>query len=266
MIAPIIQCKYDTLEQLARIFEAQSNAVNQIIVNLRAAMEPLRAGGWIGLAAERFFAEMEQELLPRTYRLAEALEEAAVVTRMISETMRVAEEEASALFQQANVMSLPHAHLSIPKQGGIDAQERVGPPPVPVPGAPPGTIWRPVPPTAPDRRTKWVPRPPIKGQSQPSASWDPDGHWDVEDGFGERRRYDKEGNPLTPDQAHDPSDSTPSNQSSIHSQLGPTTISEDTLRKIGQITGLTGTALIVYIIVSEGLRILFPPRNLIPLP
>jgi hypothetical protein len=36
-------------------------------------------------------------------------------------------------------------------------------------------------------------------------------------------------------------------------------------KKISEITGLTGTALIIYIIISEGSR-LFPPRNLIPAP
>lgn len=35
--------------------------------------------------------------------------------------------------------------------------------------------------------------------------------------------------------------------------------------KVGEITGLTGTALVVYFIISEGSR-LFPPRNFIPVP
>lgn len=33
-----------------------------------------------------------------------------------------------------------------------------------------------------------------------------------------------------------------------------------------RVTGLTGAALVVYLIVSEGSRILFPPRNLVPVP
>jgi hypothetical protein len=37
------------------------------------------------------------------------------------------------------------------------------------------------------------------------------------------------------------------------------------MRKMERITGLTGTALVIYVIISEGSR-LFPPRNLIPLP
>jgi hypothetical protein len=40
---------------------------------------------------------------------------------------------------------------------------------------------------------------------------------------------------------------------------------EDFLKKMEILTGLTGAALILYLIISEGSR-LFPPRNLIPIP
>jgi hypothetical protein len=39
----------------------------------------------------------------------------------------------------------------------------------------------------------------------------------------------------------------------------------DFMKKMSEITGLTGVALIVYLIISEGSR-LFPPRNLVPVP
>lgn len=37
------------------------------------------------------------------------------------------------------------------------------------------------------------------------------------------------------------------------------------MRKMSELTGLTGVALLIYVIVSEGSR-LFPPRNLVPVP
>ena len=40
---------------------------------------------------------------------------------------------------------------------------------------------------------------------------------------------------------------------------------KDFMKKMATLTGLSGTALIIYIIISEGSR-LFPPRNLIPVP
>jgi hypothetical protein len=37
------------------------------------------------------------------------------------------------------------------------------------------------------------------------------------------------------------------------------------MERMAAITGLSGTALVLYLIVSEGSR-LFPPRNLVPVP
>jgi len=38
------------------------------------------------------------------------------------------------------------------------------------------------------------------------------------------------------------------------------------MEKMQQVTGLTGALLITYIIISEGSRVVFPPRNLVPIP
>ena len=78
-----------------------------------------------------------------------------------------------------------------------------GPPPVPVPGATEGTEWVP---KGPQRNgvPSWQPNPslPTPTGSQPRASWDPSGHWDIDDGLGGRERYDFRGNRVTPDEAH----------------------------------------------------------------
>lgn len=42
-------------------------------------------------------------------------------------------------------------------------------------------------------------------------------------------------------------------------------VSPSTWRRLEQATGLTGAALVLYLIISEGSR-LFPPRNLVPVP
>lgn len=79
----------------------------------------------------------------------------------------------------------------------------MGPPPIPVPGGVPGNGWK----WNPDPRNKrggsWGPRIPVPGQSQPSASWEPEqGHWDVDNGLGQRERYTRDGKPISPDYAH----------------------------------------------------------------
>jgi hypothetical protein len=77
-----------------------------------------------------------------------------------------------------------------------------GPPPVPVPGGGPGNGWKWNPDPLNPRGGTWGPREPIPGQSQPTASPEGDSHWDVDDGKGGRQRYDPDGNPITPQQAH----------------------------------------------------------------
>ncbi len=56
----------------------------------------------------------------------------------------------------------------------------------------------------------------------------------------------------------------PNRQPQPAPQPAPTEDSEF-MRRMAEITGLTGTALLIYIIISEGSR-LFPPRNLVPIP
>ena len=46
----------------------------------------------------------------------------------------------------------------------------------------------------------------------------------------------------------------------------PALVSEGLLADLEKATKLTGAALLLYIVVSEGSRVLFPLRNLIPLP
>lgn len=42
--------------------------------------------------------------------------------------------------------------------------------------------------------------------------------------------------------------------------------SKSPIEVISEMTGLTGLALILYLIISEGSRIVFPVRNLVPVP
>jgi RHS repeat-associated protein len=43
-----------------------------------------------------------------------------------------------------------------------------------------------------------------RGPNGHSGNWDPDGHWDVDDGKGNRQRYNRFGAPISPEDAHDP--------------------------------------------------------------
>jgi RHS repeat-associated protein len=94
---------------------------------------------------------------------------------------------------------------------GIPSPE--GPPPVAIPWNDDSNNewkWKPNPDYDPNksgsRPGKYTPKIPVKVPNgkgaQPSANWDPDGHWDVDNGLKKRQRYKPDGTPISPDEAH----------------------------------------------------------------
>ncbi len=94
-----IRADYDALEQVANQFASQSQAIQQMLQNVKGSMDPLIGGGWIGRGSDSFYSEMEGVVIPATQRLQQALEEANNVTKQIMQTVKQAEEEASAPFR-----------------------------------------------------------------------------------------------------------------------------------------------------------------------
>ena len=88
------------------------------------------------------------------------------------------------------------------------------PPPTPLPPGKNGqpNSWVPCPASdTGDRGVKWKPQYPVPSPtgSQPQASWDPDGHWDIDDGQGNRQRVDPDGNPVSHPYSDTPSPPSP---------------------------------------------------------
>lgn len=98
-MADEIRANYEELEQVASRFSGQSQSVEEMLQKVRACMEKLADGGWIGRGADAFFAEMEGEVLPAINRLVSALSDAAQTTGQIAQDMQQAEDEASSLFR-----------------------------------------------------------------------------------------------------------------------------------------------------------------------
>jgi len=98
-MADEIRADYDQLQAVAGQFGNQSEAVGALLQQVQASMNPLEGGGWIGDAATAFFAEMESDVLPATVRLQQALDEANRVVQSIVQTVKQADDEASAPFR-----------------------------------------------------------------------------------------------------------------------------------------------------------------------
>ncbi|MBE6742806.1 MAG: RHS repeat-associated core domain-containing protein [Ruminococcaceae bacterium] len=126
---------------------------------------------------------------------------------------------------------------------------------------PPNTGYKP--PKNPDKGKKRVPAPGGRGETgwldKSGNVWVPD--VDMDGGEGWRRHYR--------DGSHD--HVYPGGKVRTHTFTWDPTLSEPVIQEpsfteqIAAATGLTGTALIIYIVISEGSRVI-PARNLIPVP
>lgn len=98
MPADEIRADYDQLTQVASRFQNQGQATQEMIQSVRSSMDELK-GGWEGRGSNAFFSEMQGEVLPAVNRLRQALQQASRVTQQIAQTVKQAEEEASAPFK-----------------------------------------------------------------------------------------------------------------------------------------------------------------------
>ncbi|NUM45025.1 MAG: WXG100 family type VII secretion target [Anaerolineales bacterium] len=94
-----IEANYDELERLSSVFMQECDRVQDMLNTVKNAMGNLQIGGWMGRGADAFYAEMNDEIVPATIRLQEALEEGSRITDQIIVTMQQAEEEAGNQFK-----------------------------------------------------------------------------------------------------------------------------------------------------------------------
>ncbi len=94
-----VRASYNELEQLSNRFARSQSEIQQMIQQVRNAMQPLENGSWIGRGSDAFFREMRGEVTPAVTRLQQALGEASRTTKDIVQTMQQADEQASAPFR-----------------------------------------------------------------------------------------------------------------------------------------------------------------------
>jgi WXG100 family type VII secretion target len=93
-----IRADYNQLEQVSSRFQNQSQSIEQMCRTVQASMQKLESG-WVGEGSQAFFQEMQSTILPAVNRLQTALSNASQATRTIAQTVKQAEEEASAPFR-----------------------------------------------------------------------------------------------------------------------------------------------------------------------
>ena len=129
------------------------------------------------------------------------------------------------------------------------------------PGKTPPSRWPDLPPNLGGKKPKWNPEGYWEGDWRGRYNWDDRSHGSgVDRGEGEQGghwddevsgdRWDEEGNPL-------PGNKCPKEGKSR---------SFDNWKYWEDLTGLTGLTLFIYLLISEGSRIVIPPRNFVPVP
>ncbi len=114
---------------------------------------------------------------------------------------------------------------------------------------------------------KWPPLPPNLGGKKPK--WNSSGYWEGVNGG--HYTWDNRSHGAGIDRGNDPQDGHWDDENSNNRWDRNGTLlfqsnSPSFTDQISNMTGLSGKALAIYLIISEGSRILFPPRNAIPVP
>lgn len=97
MAADTVQVSYEELEQIIRWFESCADDTHALIRRVENQINTLESGGWIGIGADKFYAEIYDLVLPGVYRLMDALNEAGNTTHELHDLYASAEEDAGNL-------------------------------------------------------------------------------------------------------------------------------------------------------------------------
>jgi WXG100 family type VII secretion target len=125
MTNPLFQLNYDVLEPIAKSFKDEGEDMVQLHSSTRQRVQSIRKE-WIGEAAEKFFEEMETDLLPALQRLAQALFCSQDIASEIMKIIQEADNESAAYFTNDSVgddLNAGMSELLSSNLGGDDVGE-----------------------------------------------------------------------------------------------------------------------------------------------
>ena len=89
---------YDEMNDIISLFKTREEKILHLLKTTQAKVQDLHNHKWVGKAADKFFIEMEQTVLPALARLAYALGLGAVAAKEIVDTIRQADEKTQSKF------------------------------------------------------------------------------------------------------------------------------------------------------------------------
>lgn len=97
-MAGTTQVNYDDMNNIVKSLKAEEDEIMNLLKLTKSKADSLHGNQWAGDAADRFFNEMEQVIVPAMSRLARALGVGADVAQEIMNTIRQADEETQSFF------------------------------------------------------------------------------------------------------------------------------------------------------------------------
>ena len=93
------EVNYEQMQTIAKKFQTEADAINQLLSQTKGRVDGLHGTGWIGRGSDQFFGEMEQSILPSVARLVQALQAASAAANNIMKIYRSAEEQGQSVFK-----------------------------------------------------------------------------------------------------------------------------------------------------------------------
>ena len=97
-MAGTTQVNYNDMNGIIKNLKTEEEEIMNLLKTTKSKVESLHNNQWVGQAADNFFNEMEQAVLPALARLASALGTGGSVAHEIVSTIHQADEETQSYF------------------------------------------------------------------------------------------------------------------------------------------------------------------------
>lgn len=97
-MANMHQVNYDDMQAFIKQLQTEEEEIKALFTQTKSKVESLHGNMWVGVAADRFFSEMEGQVLPHTAKMISALNTAGNVAQQITQIIHQADEETKSFF------------------------------------------------------------------------------------------------------------------------------------------------------------------------
>jgi WXG100 family type VII secretion target len=93
-----LQIQYDDMDNIAKMFDTYADNTQEMIQKLDHCVSSLQGGGWKGVGGEKFYDEMESEVMPKLKLLQQGYETAGAQIKRMSQMFQDAEQRILSFF------------------------------------------------------------------------------------------------------------------------------------------------------------------------